>query len=115
VVIHDQQNKNTQLFDMKLPDYSLGLLRNGGCKLGQGYFKIPNVSNQNPAITQQSLNQNLVYISDLIREEEKKSPDETYTKPVSRYEGTVIIDPAADHLLPEAMSHVIEVQHAHKG
>jgi hypothetical protein len=42
-----------------------------------------------------------VYVSDLIREEEKGSPDEAYNKPVSREGGQVIIDPAKELMMQE--------------
>lgn len=47
-----------------------------------------------------------MYLSDLIREEEKRSSDEAYTKPVSRGEG-LIIDPMKELMISDAMQYQI--------
>lgn len=90
LLVHDMDAKTSQLYDLKLPDYSVGLLAEPSHALSSRYLL-------------QSSTKPPVYLSDLIaRDERKGTPDESYiTKPVMRGDG-VVIDPGNTHVLKDA-------------
>ena len=78
-VVHNLTAKTSQFWDLKLPEYHIPLVADKlKTTLGTHYLQtgIPS--------------ENLVYLSDLIMQEEKLS-EETFTKPVMRDSG--IVDP----------------------
>ena len=88
-MVHNLIEKNSQLYDLKLPDYSNPLL-----KLAT-------------RVSERFLSDDKVFFSDLVRAEEKKSNEEApYSKPVIREDATtgqpLMVDPTSYLLVPEA-------------
>ena len=89
LVVHNLSEGHSQLYDLKLPDYSTGVLTNP--------VRIP--SDRYPAG---------IFLSDLLSRDEHRgnSTDETYTKPVMRGDG-MVVDPGATHVIKDA--EVVEI------
>ena len=68
LVVHNMERKSSQLYDLKLADYNTPILSN---------------DSSYPVSTRFARMEPLVYMSDLLLAEERRSPDETcYSKPV---------------------------------
>ncbi len=87
-VMHNVSAKTSQMWDLKLPEYHIPLVpEKAHMNLGTRYLQPSNGG---------SGHENLVYLSDLIMQEEKLT-EETFTKPVMRESG--IVDPGSIHML----------------
>lgn len=83
LAVHTLSEGHSQLYDLKLPDYSTGVLTT-------------------PARISSDRYAAGIYLSDLISRDEHRGPstDETYTKPVMRGDG-MVVDPGATHVIKD--------------